>query len=101
MITIHTMYDPAVYVAEKRGVSPTTQSIIEQPEIYLFALNSTTIQDLAAIIQDRVECLHCLSEPILSREGIPVNDILRFFTGDHPAKQFERGTQVGGVYKCG
>lgn len=24
-----------------------------------------------------------------------------FFTGDHPALQFERGTQQGGKYKCG
>eukprot|EP00731_Ephydatia_muelleri_P007038 Em0003g1286a len=30
-----------------------------------------------------------------------IHDVLRFFTGDHPAQQFERGTQVGGVYKCG
>ena len=24
-----------------------------------------------------------------------------FFIGDHPAQQFERGTQLGGTYKCG
>jgi hypothetical protein len=26
---------------------------------------------------------------------------LRFFIGDHPAKQFESGTQQGGRCKCG
>ena len=101
MITIHTMDDPAVYLAERKGVSPTTQTIIEQPEVYIFALNSSSVKDQASIIRDRVECLHSLSVPILARDGIVVNDTLRFFTGDHPAKQFERGTQVGGVYKCG
>ena len=101
MITIHTIHDPAVYVAERKGVSPTTQTIIEQPEVYIFALNSSSVEDQASIIRDRVECLHSLSVPILARDGIVVNDTLRFFTGDHPANQFERGTQVGGVYKCG
>ena len=101
MITIHTIHDPAVYVAERKGVSPTTQTIIEQPEVYTFALNSSSVEDQASIIRDRVEYLHSLSEPILARDGIEVNDTLRFFTGDHPAKQFERETQVGGVYKCG
>ena len=24
-----------------------------------------------------------------------------FFTGDHPAAQFEQGTKQGGTYKCG
>ena len=28
-------------------------------------------------------------------------DSLLSFTGDHPAQSFERGTQVGGIYKCG
>ena len=30
-----------------------------------------------------------------------VTDTLRFFTGDHPAAQFEQGTKQGGTYKCG
>ena len=29
------------------------------------------------------------------------NSVLRFFCGDAPARHFERGTQLGGVYKCG
>ena len=85
---------------KKKDVSPPIQTFVEQPEIYLLALNSTSIQDQAAIIKDRVECLHSVSEPIISSGGVSVHDIIRFFTGDHPAKQFERGTQVGGIYKC-
>lgn len=30
-----------------------------------------------------------------------IQDKLKFFIGDHPAKQFERGTQQGGRFKCG
>ena len=33
--------------------------------------------------------------------GEEVFDQMRFFCGDKPAQQFERGTQIGGKYKCG
>lgn len=33
--------------------------------------------------------------------GIKISDNLRFFTGDHPATQFEGGTKQGGIFKCG
>ena len=47
-----------------------------------------------------------MDEPLIASNGVPVTNIIRFFVGDHgsrdhPAKQFERGTQCGGVYKCG
>lgn len=32
-------------------------------------------------------------------DGIQIHYHLKLFTGDHPASQFERGTQMGGVYK--
>ena len=73
------------------------QTLIEQPMVYLIALNSSSIDDQVAIIPDRVECLYDLSEPIVSSNGIKVCDILKFFTGDHPAQQFERGTQHSNV----
>jgi len=41
-----------------------------------------------------------LSDSIHTSHGIEITDTLRFFIGDHPAQQFERGTQVGGMYKC-
>ena len=96
MITVHTMYDSEVFKDES-----TIQSEVEELELYLIAINPSTIEDQASIIPDRVADLHDRKEPILSTAGIPVQDVLRFFTGDHPAAQFERGTQVGGKYKCG
>ena len=38
---------------------------------------------------------------ITSTNNITIHDSLQFFTGDHPAQSFERGTQSGGNYKCG
>ena len=101
MVTIHTVYDPAVYLTEMPKGTASILTTVEEPHLYLIALNSSSIEDQATIIHDRVSCLPDLNESLVTESGIAVHDVLRFFTGDHPAQQFERGTQVGGVYKCG
>ena len=100
LITIHTLYDPAVHI-EDMEEKASVQTLVEEPQLYMFALNSSSVEDQAAIIPDRVECLQDLDEPVYTSEGVPVNDVMKYFVGDHPAQQFERGTQVGGNYKCG
>ena len=59
------------------------------------------ILDPPLVIPDRIECLYDLTQVCMSSNGIEITDTLRFFKGDGPAKQFERGTQMGGNYKCG
>ena len=44
--------------------------------------------------------IHC-NILCISITGIEIHDKLRFFTGDHPATDFEKGTQQGGTYPCG
>ncbi len=61
----------------------------------MIAPSTSSLADQLALIPDRVECL---KELLYDEKGIPVTDKIRFFIGD---KQFERGTQVGGAYKCG
>ena len=41
------------------------------------------------------------SKPLVVSNGVTITDTMRFFCGDKPAQQFERGTQIGGTYKCG
>ncbi len=53
------------------------------------------------LIGDRIECLHELASTIKTSKEVEIKDKLRFFCGDKPAQQFERGTQIGGTYKCG
>ena len=72
------------------------QTLVEQPMIYLIALNSSSIEDQAGIIPDRVECL---SEPILSSSGIKINDTLKFFTGDHTSHACN--SKGACKFKCG
>ena len=107
MLTIHVMYDPLVFYTDveyhqKNPNNPTVsvQSQVEQPEIYLLSAGSSTV-DQSALIGDRLDCLSDLSDPVETKDGIQITDRLHFFTGDHPAAQFEQGTKQGGTYKCG
>ena len=77
------------------------QSEIKQPEVHMLALCSSSIKDHAALLPEQVACLHDLNTPIVASNGVEVTDRLHFFTGDKPAAQFERCTQIGGTYKCG
>ena len=107
MITVHTMYDEAVFFTDEEykqlnNLHDTVciQSLVEQPQIHLLSLGGSSVEDQATIIGDRIDCLRSLSTPIES-DGMLINDTARFFTGDHPATQFEQGTKIGGTYKCG
>ena len=108
MVTVHTLYDPAVFFTDKEYQEMNQlqqaiciQSEVEQPEIYMLSLGSSSVEDEAALVGDRVECLADLSIPLDTEDGMKITDTLRFFTGDHPAAQFEQGTKQGGTYKCG
>ena len=105
LMTIHIAYDPAVFYTpqeykERFGKPVEMQSIIERPELYILAAGSSSSEDQAALIRDRLDCLHDLPVPITATNGVCVEDKLTFFIGDHPAQQYERGTQHGGTYKC-
>ena len=66
----------------------------------MLSLGSSSVEDQAALIGDRVERLADLSIPLDTEKG-EIKDTLCFFTGDHPAAQFKQGTKQGGTYKCG
>ncbi len=59
---------------------------------------SSSGTDQIALIGDR---LAELNKPCAANDGTKIYNEMRFFCGDKPAQQFERGTQVGGLYKCG
>ena len=107
MVTVHIMYDPVVFYTEEEyqqlnpGTDVNIQAEVEQPEIHLLALGSSSVEDQAALIGDRLSCILELSEPVKTETGIEIRDTLRYFTGDHPAAQFEQGSKQGGIYKCG
>lgn len=96
-------YDTPVFYTQEEyerisGNRQSIQSIVEQPEIYMMAAGSSSVEDQVALIQD---CLHDLSTNLKASNAVEIRDTLRFFIGDHPAQQYERGTQQGGKFKCG
>ena len=108
LMTIHCLFDPAVFYTttefnemfnEKLPIK--IEDYVEEPELYMFCMSSSSLADQLANIGDRLDCLQTLSDPVYSINNIPINDCLRFYTGDHPAASFERGCQLGGNYKCG
>ncbi len=106
LFAVTVLYDPAVFFTEEelkayQGRAPRNlQEEIEQPSIHMIAPCTSAVSCQLALTPDRIECLKELSEPI-THNGIPITDKARFFFGDKPAQQFERGTQIGGAYKCG
>ena len=80
LITIHTLYDPAVFVKEYPESNISVQTIVEEPHLYLISLNATRIPDQAGIIPDRVADLVDLGDPIYTTDGIEEKDILKFLT---------------------
>ena len=105
ILTVHVAYDSAVFYTQaeydaKHGKSPSIQSLVERPVIHLMAAGSSSVEDQLALLQERLDCLDDLSTVITSSSNIAITDTLRFFIGDHPAQQFERGTQHGGYFKC-
>ena len=41
-----------------------------------------------------------IKKPLITTDGIEINDVIWAFKGDHPASQFEARQQKGGNYAC-
>lgn len=83
MVTIHTLYDPAVFFTDKeyQDMNHLQQPIciqqeVEQPEIYMLSLGSSSVEDEAALVGDRVECLVDPSFPLDTKDGMKITDTL-------------------------
>ena len=90
LTTIHVVYDTATFYtqteyAQKFSSSENVQSMVERPEIYMFAAGSSSAEDQAVLLQDMIDCLPNLSSPITTSTGILIHDKLGFMIGDHPA----------------
>ena len=106
LFAVKVVYDTGVFLTEKEWQADGNtirdlQEEVEQPTIHMIAPSTSAVSDQLALVSDRLECLKELSQPISDPNGIAVFDKARFFCGDKPAQQFERGTQIGGLYKCG
>ena len=58
------------------------QAHIEEPKFHILGMSSSSVEDQAAIIQDRVSCLEHLHLPLTSSRVVPVSDRLLLISGD-------------------
>ena len=105
LVLVSVVYDPAFFltsveVRENLGREIDVQSTIEAPEVHIIGRSSSSLEDQALFNACRKECLLHLSTPLRLNTGTVVSDVLRFFHGDGPAKQFEAGNTVGGDFCC-
>ena len=77
LMTIHTLYDPAVFMTIEEYESSTgmkcaksIQDIIEQPELYVLCMSSSSLTDQLATIADRLDCLPDLEQPIMTTSNM-------------------------------
>ena len=102
---VQCIYDSAVYYTNEEYYAKyhkkvDTQAAVESPEIYIIARCSGTDYDQLAYVETRLEDLHELNDKVKTKGGQEINDVMRFFHGDGPARQFESGEQKGGTFYC-
>ena len=73
---------------------------METPEIYIVARSGSSDVEQLTYVDTRLECLEELRINIKTSAGNDVEDIIRFFHGDSPARQLESGQQKGGNFYC-
>jgi hypothetical protein len=103
MVTL--LYDPAVYYTNEEFKIKTKQEVdvqakVEVPQVHIIARSSSADSEQLAYIETRTECLCKLTDPISTESGNEVTDVMQFFHGDSPARQYESGQQKGGHFYC-
>ena len=92
LITAKVLYDPMIFKTQEEIENESStktenlQSMIEPAELHMLVAYSSSLDDQAALINDRNSCLRELSATLPTSNGI---DELVFFT---VTSQLERGT---------
>ena len=102
LIMVSCLYDTAVFVTEEEyfkseGSLINIQARIEKPFLYLMARSPSTDQQFL-YSDERLSDILEIKKPLITTDGIEINDIVRAFKGDHPVSQFEAGQQKGVNY---
>ncbi len=104
LVLISAMYDPAFYTPDEmkaiKGVDTDVPAILEAPEIHILGRSTSSTEDQLLFQETRRECLKEVGDRIVTKKGVPVKDVVRFYHGDGPAAQFEAGHKQGGTYCC-
>ena len=102
LIMVSCLYDTAVFVTDEEyfkseGSLINIQARIEKSFLYLMARSPSTDQQFL-YSDERLSDILEIKKPLITTDGIEINDIVRAFKGDHPVSQFEAGQQKGVNY---
>ena len=98
-VMVGVVYDSLVFKTESE-IGHNVQEFIEEGEVHIVAHGSSSLEEQAILIPERLLELEGLTDAITSSSGIQIVDTMRFFKGDKPAAQFEAGVSCGGNYPC-
>ena len=98
-VMVGVVYDSLVFKSESE-IGHNVQEYIEEGEVHIVAHGSSTLEDQATLIPERLAELEVMTDVVTSSSGIQIVDTVRFFKGDKPAAQFEAGVSCGGNYPC-
>lgn len=103
---ISALYDPAVFLTDEEYKERypdrppvDVQSAVEKPYLYILGQSKATDVDQLSYTSTRLEDINSLHQPTYFK-GTAIYDVLRVFSGDGPARQFEAGHQRGGNFSC-
>ena len=106
LVTAKILYDTPVFKTNTE-IPPTSQvkdiqAFIDKPEVHILAMASSSAENQAGLITDRISCICNQNSKLTCSNGVLVQDRLMFFYGDKPpaAAQFEKGCQQGGEFPC-
>ena len=85
LVVVTPIYDPAFYYSpdemeERTGVRVDVPTLVEHPEIHIIARSGSSLSDQSLFNMCRQECLQGLSDTICTKDGIPIRDVVRFFS---------------------
>ena len=91
------LFDDTIHHRTTRNGYP-AQPIIEKPQLCIFGVGRSSIEDQMQYSDCRLNDLISLND--ITYNGITLSIIPRFFVADYPARAFEAGQQIGGAYSC-
>lgn len=71
LVTVKVFYDPAVFETETDSNTAAIQARIEEPEIHILAMSTSSVEHQAALISDRLHCMKEISEPLQQKTTSP------------------------------
>lgn len=105
LVLVSVIFDEAFFYTSKemkelKNTNIDVPAILQQVEVHILGRSFSSTEDQLMFMEARRECLKEMREKVCTENSVEVIDIVRFFSGDGPAAQFEAGNKQGGTYCC-